>query len=239
MDYAGYAYTVRDIKDNKAFEQFFKFYISFELMNKLANTGVSNLINIDMKTIILPKIGIGLLVVLIIIFIGFLVYRFNPKSIKKRRNTLTKEAKLKYIDVLTSLKNRNYLNDSIDKWDDGEIYPQTIIMIDLNNVAYINDNYGHAEGDKIIKDAANILIKNQLDNTEIIRTNGNEFLIYMVSYDEKQVVSYIRKLNKEFKDLEHGFGAAIGYSVINDAIKTIDDAVNEATIDMRNNKEED
>ena len=48
----------------------------------------------------------------------------------------------------------------------------------------------------------------------------------------------IRKLNKEFKDLEHGFGAAIGYSMINDGIKTIDDAINEATLDMRNNKEE-
>ena len=45
-------------------------------------------------------------------------------------------------------------------------------------------------------------------------------------------------LNKEFKELSHGFGAAIGYSMINDEIKTIDDAINEATIDMRNNKEE-
>ena len=140
--------------------------------------------------------------------------------------------------MLTSLKNRNYLNDNIEKWDNSEVYPQTIIVIDLNNVAYINDNYGHQEGDNLIREAANILIKSQISNTEIIRTNGNEFLIYMVGYDEKQVIAYIRKLNKEFKELAHGFGAAIGYSTINDAIKTIDDAVNEATLDMRNNKEE-
>ena len=60
----------------------------------------------------------------------------------------------------------------------------------------------------------------------------------MVEYEEKQVVSYIRKLNKEFKELSHGFGAAIGYSMIQDGIKTIDDAINEATLDMRSNKEE-
>ena len=71
-----------------------------------------------------------------------------------------------------------------------------------------------------------------------MRTNGNEFLIYMVEYEEKQVVSYIRKLNKELKDLNHGFGAAIGYSMIIDELKTIDDAINEATLDMKNNKEE-
>ena len=77
-----------------------------------------------------------------------------------------------------------------------------------------------------------------MSNTDIIRTNGNEFLIYMVGYDEKQVVSYIRKLNKEFKNLSHGFGAAIGYSMIDDAIKTVDDAINEATTIMREIKEE-
>ena len=91
---------------------------------------------------------------------------------------------------------------------------------------------------KVITEAANILIQNQLENSEIIRTNGNEFLIYMVGYDEKQVVTYIRKLNKAFKDLSHGFGAAIGYSMIKDGIKTVDDAINEATLDMRSNKEE-
>ena len=76
-----------------------------------------------------------------------------------------------------------------------------------------------------------------MPRTEIIRTDGNEFLIYMVEYEEKQAVAYIKKLNKEFKDLSHGFGAAMGYSIINDGIKTIDDAVNEATLDMRTNKE--
>ena len=140
--------------------------------------------------------------------------------------------------MLTSLKNRTYLNDNIEKWDNSGVYPQTVVIIDLNNIAYINDNYGHAEGDKIIGEAANILINTQLPNTEIIRTNGNEFLIYMVGYDEKQVISYMKKLTKEFKTLTHGFGAALGYSMITDAIKTVDDAINEATTDMKENKEE-
>ena len=60
----------------------------------------------------------------------------------------------------------------------------------------------------------------------------------MVGYDEKQIVSYIRKLSKDLKDLSHDFGAAIGYSIITDEIKTVDDAINEATMDMKNNKQE-
>ena len=43
--------------------------------------------------------------------------------------------------------------------------------------------------------------------------------------------------DKELKELPYGYGAAIGYSMIMDDIKTVDDAINEATIDMRNKKE--
>ena len=150
---------------------------------------------------------------------------------------MTKEEKLKYIDQLTSLKNRAYLNSKVEQWDSSDVYPQCVIVVDLNNIAYINDNYGREEGDKIILQAANILIMSQLPNTEIIRTDGNEFLIYLVGYPEKTIIAYQRKLARAFRNLEHNFGAASGYSMINDAIKTFDDAVNEATIEMRNNKD--
>ena len=175
---------------------------------------------------------------MVLTIVGFVIALIIKLKPKKQKLSVSKEDKLKYIDMLTSLKNRNYLNDSIEKWDNSEIYPQAIVIIDLNNIAYINDNYGHEEGDNIIKDAASILFRLQIENTELIRTNGNEFLIYMIEYEEKQVVAYIRKLNKELKELKHGFGAAIGYSMINDELKTVDDAINEATLDMKNNKEE-
>ncbi|MBQ4335867.1 MAG: diguanylate cyclase [Lentisphaeria bacterium] len=35
------------------------------------------------------------------------------------------------------------------EWDEGKVYPQTIVIIDLNNVQYINDNFGHEEGDNV------------------------------------------------------------------------------------------
>ena len=129
------------------------------------------------------------------------------------------------------------LNYNIKKWEENVIYPQAIVIIDLNNIKYINDNYGHTEGDEVIKKAASILIINQEENTDIVRTDGNEFLVYMVGYDEKKVIEYTRKLSKEFKNLPHEFGATLGYSMILDNVKTIDDAINEATLSMRQAKE--
>ena len=230
-----YNFIFRDISDNKLFYQLFNFYLSFLNDKKDINMYYYDLYKLPVdETNYKSIIIISIIVVLILLTIICLLILNNLKN----KNSVVKNDKLKYIDLLTSLKNRNYLNDNIEKWDSSEIYPQAIIIADLNKVSYINDNYGHNEGDKLIKEAANILIKNQIDNTEIMRTNGNEFLIYLVGYDEKQVITYIKKLNKEFKELAHGFGIAIGYSMINDAIKTIDDAVIEATTEMKNVKEE-
>ena len=231
-----YGFISRDINDNKIFNNFMDFYLSFVNTNSIVSESYKNILESNNNIVILQTILSALLIILIS-FTLFLVIRiFKHRKIYDFR--LSKADKLRYIDSMTSLKNRDYLNDNISKWDNSEAYPQSVIIIDLNNVAYINDNFGHKEGDKVIIEGASVLINNQLSDSELVRTNGNEFLIFTIGHDEKTIVTYIRKLNKEFKELSHGFGAAIGYSMINDEIKTIDDAINEATIDMRNNKEE-
>lgn len=135
------------------------------------------------------------------------------------------------------MKNRNYLNKKAPEWEASKVYPQAVVMIDLNNIKYINDNYGHEEGDKVIMKAASILVSTQLENSEIIRTDGNEFLVYLVGYSERQVETYASKLEKEMKELPHDFGASVGYSMILDEIKTLDDAINEATLEMMTKKQ--
>lgn len=233
-----YSYVINSTEDNNTFKELFDFYIKFSSIKTLISDNYSSIAyeNVNITYI--------LVIVIIILLIYVVVDFYNHIKVmisrvrKNKRVHLSKEDKIKYIDQLTSLKNRAYLNSRIESWDDSEVYPQAIIVIDLNNISYINDNYGREEGDKVITEAANILMQHQLHNSEIIRTDGNEFLLYLVGYTEKQVISYLRKLNKEFKNLSHGFGAASGYSIITDAIKTFDDAVNEATIEMKNNKED-
>ena len=229
-----YSFIIRDVNKNTTFYTLFNQYVS----------GINyKTIKFDYNTnyIINSNSGLSMIIKSMIVLIVILLIILIPASIiikkKNKKKDLKKEDKLKFTDVMTSLKNRNYLNYNIKKWDENIIYPQAIIIIDLNNVKYVNDNYGHAEGDELIKKAANILIINQKEHTDIVRTDGNEFLIYMVGYDEKKVIEYTRKINKELKELPHGFGATIGYSMIEDDIKTIDDAINEATLSMRQAKE--
>ena len=229
-----YHFVIRDVNKNTTFYKLFNYYVSdinYKTIKYEYNTDYIINSNNQLNVIIKYTLIVVALITFIIIVSIIIVKKKNKKK------DLKKEDKLKFTDVMTSLKNRNYLNYNIKNWDENVIYPQSIVIIDLNNVKYINDNYGHEEGDEVIKKAASILIINQQENTDIVRTDGNEFLIYMVGYEEKKVIEYTRKINKELKELPHGFGATIGYSMIEDDIKTIDDAINEATLSMRQAKE--
>ena len=176
----------------------------------------------------------GFFYVLTLVLLGIsLVYI----RIKYKNNKISKNDRLKYVDSLTSLKNRHYLNKNYEKWQSNKIYPQAIIIVNVNKVGHINDVYGHNEGDMVLKKAANILMNNQLEQSDIVRTNGDEFLIYLIGYEENKVIAYMRKLNKEFKNIPYGFGATLGYSMIVDDVKTIDDAINEAVLEVKTNKE--
>lgn len=229
-----YNFIIRNIATNSTFAKLFTYYTETINYNSIMyNYNTSFDLNDEATFATFIKYLFITLVIICALVIALITYLKRRKKSKK----IKKEEKLKFIDMLTSLKNRNYLNYNMKKWDENVIYPQAIVIIDLNNIKYINDNYGLEEGDNVIKKAASIMIVNQLENSDIVRTAGNEFLIYLVGYDEKQVVAYCRKMYKDLKELPHNFGAAIGYSMITDDIKTIDDAINEATLEMRSNKE--
>ena len=221
-------YTFGLNKNNTDFNNLYNYIIT---TNSYNNYRINGLNSLDLTLIERTSFEELYLIVLGLILLPLLILTTVYLVLKKQKKV--KEVK----NILTSLKNRNYLNLNMETWENSKVYPQSVVVVDLNNVKYVNDNYGHEAGDQLIISAASILVNTQLENSEIIRTNGNEFLVYLVGYSDKQTDTYCKKLTKEMKDLPHGFGAAIGYSMITDDIKTIDDAINEAVLDMRTSKE--
>ena len=197
------------VKDNNAaFYDLFNYIINTNSYYNYRNSGIENLTASILEDSTLEQVYF---IVLTVIFAPIVILLTIYLIIKRKKQI--KKIKItdrhKYTDMLTSLKNRN-----------------------------VNDNYGHEEGDQLIIKAAGILVNTQLENSEIIRTDGNEFLIYLVGYSERQISTYTKKLSKEMKNLPHEFGAALGFSMITDEIKTLDDAINEATLEMITNKED-
>lgn len=229
-------YALKSLQ-NDTFNTLLTKYINYLDNNQIQKTGIYENIETEQKGSIISKIAEYAIYFIVIIGLILGLIYYNSKKVRLAKK-IKKEDKLKYIDQLTSLKNRNYLNENMASWNKNTVYPQSVIMIDLNKLQEINDTLGYEEGDKQIQGAANILIRTQLDNTDIIRTDGTEFMVYLVGYNQKQVTSYMHKLNKEFKTLPQEHGVSMGYSMIEDNLKNIQDAINECVEDIKNQKEE-
>lgn len=229
-------YSFKYANTSDTLYQLFIAYTKTIDINDLVRKGITTYNKVYNGGTVLEYIAIVILVIILVSVLSYLFYKKNKKKLKINTR-VKKEDRIKYIDMLTSLKNRNYLNEQMPLWNKNKIYPQTCIVFDINKVKELNDSSGYEAGDRLIQEVSNILVKNQIDNSEIMRTDGNEFMVYMVGYSEKQVMSYLKKITKSLSKLNYEPGVAVGYSTVEDSTKLVEDAFNEASIKMRENKE--
>ena len=111
---------------------------------------------------------------------------------------------LVYLDPLTKIYNRNYLNHLMKHYS----YVQTEvfgIMLDLDHFKSINDTYGHDAGDEALIESSNILVSSVQGHAIPIRFAGDEFVILMPSSTKEeleQIIHRIREKELEFNQSE-------------------------------------
>lgn len=109
------------------------------------------------------------------------------------------------IDDLTTLNNRNELKSylsSLMSLSDSQRKKTFMLFIDLNKFKYINDNYGHNEGDIVIIEISRLL-KYVADtfNCFLCRYGGDEFILIKKNADEEKAISVCAFIDKAVSDL--------------------------------------
>ena len=87
-----------------------------------------------------------------------------------------------YLDSLTTLYNRSYLFHYMDylakQAEKG--HKCTGIMLDINEFKYINDTFGHAEGDAVLQATGKLLLRAVNQQGIVARYGGDEFVILLI-----------------------------------------------------------
>lgn len=106
---------------------------------------------------------------------------------------------LSEIDPLTSVFNKETTQKLIDqKLKNHEHF--CFLILDVDDFKSVNDNYGHAVGDKVLKNLSD-LFKNHFRQTDIVgRIGGDEFIILIE--DEHIAESRIQSLLKKVNELK-------------------------------------
>jgi diguanylate cyclase len=107
------------------------------------------------------------------------------------------------VDSVTGLHNRNY-------WElinNGSIYYPlstkdfALIIIDIDNLKEINDNFGHLAGDEVIKIVGQSIKRNIRKEDLGVRYGGDEFLILLFNQDKRAAKKVIERIRKEINEL--------------------------------------
>ena len=96
-------------------------------------------------------------------------------------------------DITTGLLNRSaYYRRLEDLFSDTEaLKTAAFMMIDLDNLKYVNDTYGHDFGDDYIKTAASMLKKFQSYGGVVARLSGDEFNVFLYGFSGKEEIRRI------------------------------------------------
>ena len=90
-------------------------------------------------------------------------------------------------DALTGLWNRVYTEAAVNKMIAQEA-KGTLMMIDLDNFKAINDNYGHIEGDRVLKMFADTLRDFSGEEDILCRIGGDEFVVFYKDLTSKSEI---------------------------------------------------
>jgi diguanylate cyclase (GGDEF)-like protein len=78
-----------------------------------------------------------------------------------------------------------------------------LAMLDLDHFKQINDTYGHAVGDSILKSLSRLL-KQRLRKSDIIgRYGGEEFVALLLDVDANQAYNVMEEIRSHFAEVEH------------------------------------
>ena len=109
---------------------------------------------------------------------------------------------LAYLDPLTKLYNRNYLEHLMNQLMYHHSH-MSGIMVDMDHFKAINDTYGHSVGDEALVDAAKILTDAVPSGVIPIRFAGDEFILLTPGGSEKELdelIGFIRMAERAFNE---------------------------------------
>lgn len=146
---------------------------------------------------------------------------------------------LSYHDYLTGLHNRRFYEEELERLDTPVNLPIALIMADVNGLKLINDSFGHAMGDELLKKAARLITEAVPESSIVARLGGDEFIVILPQTDIFQAVDVINELKAKTANDRIGavdISISFGYEIKEMQDQDIHDIYKRAEDDMYRHK---
>ena len=164
------------------------------------------------------------------------------RNITERQKQKEKIKELSLNDPLTGLYNRRFFEQEITRLNDSRRLPISIIVADLDNLKFINDNYGHHIGDKYIKKAGKIF-QNCVRKSDIVaRVGGDEYSVILPETDADTAQNLCCRIQSRYEnfnkssDLPEPLSVSLGAATKTNLNEDLNEIFNIADQRMYKNK---
>ncbi len=167
---------------------------------------------------------------IILISLGILVFLIIAY---RRLNFLARH------DALTGLINRFELLRRYEDYMEPKHIPLYMLMMDIDHLKFINDTFGHLEGDTVIKMVGNLLKEKVQHQGCVSRVSGDEFVMLVPACSEKRVYEIIDGIENNDLNLKGvNLNVSVGHVKIENLKLTYDEAFSIAESRMYSQKME-
>ncbi|MCM1179506.1 MAG: GGDEF domain-containing protein [Clostridium sp.] len=146
--------------------------------------------------------------------------------------------KLAYVDMLTGIGNRTAYKEKCSNMQ----APPICIMLDINDLKFVNDNHGHKAGDELIIAAAKSIMAAFTPKGTCFRVGGDEFVVLLDTQYADGLPDMLQALQdaieKENATRQFPLSIACGYAVPKDTQDSYDRIYREADEKMYAHKRE-
>ncbi|HEX2584279.1 MAG TPA: GGDEF domain-containing protein [Steroidobacteraceae bacterium] len=122
-------------------------------------------------------------------------------------------------DVLTGLLNRRGLRELVEMRLNSKQWMTSkpiVVFADLDNFKTVNDNHGHAEGDRVLAMVGSLLKKTLRDHDLIARYGGDEFLVLLTDvelHEAQEILSRVQgSIEAWFRANNLACGISMGFA---------------------------
>jgi len=146
---------------------------------------------------------------------------------------------LAYHDGLTKLYNRRFFDEQLKRMNVKRNYPLSIIMGDVNGLKLTNDTFGHAVGDRLLKEMSAQITKACREDDIVARWGGDEFIILLPKTNEKTASEICDRISIHCSTIEisgANFSISLGYETKVDSTTTIIQVLKSAEAHMYRKK---
>ncbi|MBC7764950.1 MAG: diguanylate cyclase [Hyphomonadaceae bacterium] len=119
------------------------------------------------------------------------------RDVTEKKHHLDEIRHLSFHDALTGLYNRAYFELQMQRLEaDTSYLPISMIIGDVNGLKLLNDVYGHAAGDELLKRMAVILCNCCTEGHIVTRWGGDEFAIILQNTTNQQAMAICQNIRK-------------------------------------------